>query len=165
MQRTRPKSNKTTAKSTDLIDIPSLITVWFLVRVQAGPPVNQWPNRCCLIALMNHRTRNALLCRSLPQPMSLRALPSISKESWLALLASGSGCYSSPPEGFLDFQSDVAPGQPDIMQVAVGPSRQFAALPNPVAPNAQGVADLLHKIPATMICHRIMRGSGHFWPI
>src|SRR5262249_55336267 len=46
-------------------------------------------------------------------------------------------CYSSPPEGFFDFQSDVGPGQPDIMQVAVSPLRQFAALPNPVAPSLQ----------------------------
>jgi hypothetical protein len=37
MQRTRPKSNKTTAKSTDLIDIPSLITVWLQVLSPAGP--------------------------------------------------------------------------------------------------------------------------------
>ncbi len=73
------------------------------------------------------------------------------------------GCYSSPPERFLDFQSDIAPGQPDIMQVAVGPLRQFAALPNPVAPSVQGVADLLHKTPTMMICHRIVRESGHFW--
>src|SRR5258708_3332861 len=72
-------------------------------------------------------------------------------------LARGSAdpaAISSPPEGFLDFQSDVAPGQPDIVQVAVGPLRQFAALPNPGAPNVQGVADLLEKTPAKMICHR-----------
>jgi hypothetical protein len=29
---------QTTAKSTDLIDIPSLITVWLQVRVLPGPP-------------------------------------------------------------------------------------------------------------------------------
>jgi hypothetical protein len=30
------------AKSTKLIDIPPLITVWLQVRVLPGPPANQW---------------------------------------------------------------------------------------------------------------------------
>ena len=47
-------------------------------------------------------------------------------------------------KGFLTSRA-MSPAQPDIMQVAVGPLRQFAALPNPVAPNVQGVADLLQK--------------------
>lgn len=38
MQRTRTKSNESAAKSTNAFDILPLITVWFLVRVQAGPP-------------------------------------------------------------------------------------------------------------------------------
>jgi hypothetical protein len=37
-QRTRSKSNKTAAKSTKLIDILPLITVWLQVRVLPGPP-------------------------------------------------------------------------------------------------------------------------------
>src|SRR5580704_10314175 len=37
-QRTQTKSNKRTVKSTKLIDIPSLITVWLEVRVLPGPP-------------------------------------------------------------------------------------------------------------------------------
>jgi len=48
------------------------------------------------------------------------------------------------------------------MQVAVGPLRQFAALPNPVAPNVQGFADLLHKTPTMMICPRIVREPDIF---
>jgi hypothetical protein len=37
-QRTRSNSNEKTAKSTNLIDIPPLITVWLQVRVLPGPP-------------------------------------------------------------------------------------------------------------------------------
>jgi hypothetical protein len=37
-QRTRSKSNKYAAKSTELIDILPLITVWLQVRVLPGPP-------------------------------------------------------------------------------------------------------------------------------
>jgi hypothetical protein len=38
-QQTRSKRNKNAAKSTNLIDILSLITVWLQVRVLPGPPV------------------------------------------------------------------------------------------------------------------------------
>jgi hypothetical protein len=38
VQRTQSNSNKNAEKTTELIDFRSLITVWFLVRVQAGPP-------------------------------------------------------------------------------------------------------------------------------
>jgi hypothetical protein len=38
-QQTRSKSNKNAAKSTNLLDIPSLITVWLQVRVLPGPPI------------------------------------------------------------------------------------------------------------------------------
>jgi len=34
----RSNADETAVKSTKLIDILPLITVWFLVRVQAGPP-------------------------------------------------------------------------------------------------------------------------------
>jgi hypothetical protein len=45
-QRTRSKSNKNAAKSTKLIDILPLITVWLQVRVLPGPPVisSSWRN-------------------------------------------------------------------------------------------------------------------------
>jgi hypothetical protein len=39
MQRTRSNSTESPAKSTNLIDIPSLITVWLQVRVLPGPPM------------------------------------------------------------------------------------------------------------------------------
>jgi hypothetical protein len=38
----RSKADKNIAKSTNLLDIPSLITVWLQVRVLPGPPANQW---------------------------------------------------------------------------------------------------------------------------
>jgi hypothetical protein len=38
VQRTQSNSNKKAEKTTELIDFRSLITVCFLVRVQAGPP-------------------------------------------------------------------------------------------------------------------------------
>jgi hypothetical protein len=37
-KRTRPKSNENQVKSTKLIDILPLITVWLQVRVLPGPP-------------------------------------------------------------------------------------------------------------------------------
>jgi len=37
-RRTQSNLNENAAKSTIASFIPSLITVWFLVRVQAGPP-------------------------------------------------------------------------------------------------------------------------------
>jgi hypothetical protein len=91
-------------------------------------------------------------------------LPSISREVGRhpSPEAAPTRLLFKPARRFLDFQSDITPGQPDIMQVAVGPLRQFAALPNPVAPGVQGIADLLHKAPTMMICYRIVRESGHF---
>jgi hypothetical protein len=41
-KRTRSKSNENQVKSTKLIDILPLITVWLQVRVLPGPPANQW---------------------------------------------------------------------------------------------------------------------------
>jgi hypothetical protein len=38
-QQMRSRANNNTEKSTKLLDFLSLITVWFLVRVQAGPPM------------------------------------------------------------------------------------------------------------------------------
>jgi hypothetical protein len=41
-QRTRSNAHETAVKSTKLIDILPLITVWLEVRVLPDPPVNQW---------------------------------------------------------------------------------------------------------------------------
>jgi hypothetical protein len=41
-QQTRSKTNESTAKSTNPIDILPLITVWLQVRVLPGPPLDQW---------------------------------------------------------------------------------------------------------------------------
>jgi hypothetical protein len=34
------------------------------IRIQEGPPANQWLDRCYFAAPLSHRTRNALLGRS-----------------------------------------------------------------------------------------------------
>jgi hypothetical protein len=94
------------------------------------PPTNE-PNKATPSALPVCRVAFSTSAAMPDRDFSARFRPS--RKKLAGTLARGSGCYSSPPEGFLDFQSDVAPGQPDIMQVAVGPLRQFAALPNPVA--------------------------------
>jgi hypothetical protein len=65
MQRTRSKSNKTAAKSTNVIHILPLITVWLQVRVLSGPPTNQSLNRFSFRRLLEHRTRNAPFSHSL----------------------------------------------------------------------------------------------------
>jgi len=58
-QRTRSISNENAAKSTNLVDIPSLITVWLQVRVLPGPPRNQLLIRPSLLRSSGYRTRNA----------------------------------------------------------------------------------------------------------
>ena len=119
-----------------------------------SPPTSE-PNRATPSTLSNCRVAFSTPAAMPDRDFSARSRPSGKKLAGPPRQRQRRpGCYSSPPEGLLNFQSDVAPGQPDIMQVAVGPLRQFAALPNPVAPNVQGVADLLQKTPAMMICHR-----------
>jgi len=41
-QQTRSNLDESAGKSTKLIDIPSLITVWLQVRALPGPPLFQW---------------------------------------------------------------------------------------------------------------------------
>jgi hypothetical protein len=72
-------------------------------------------------------------------------LPSIPEKRRPAPLFGGNaglGCRLSPPEWFLGLTSDVAPGKADVMQVAVRPVGQFAALALTVAPNVNGFAEM-----------------------
>jgi len=70
--------------------------------------------------------------------------------------------HTSPPERLSGLVGDVAPGQADIMQIAVGPLRQFAPGAPAVAPEMEGFAKLRENSRAMMICHRFVRASGHF---
>jgi hypothetical protein len=69
---------------------------------------------------------------------------------------------SSPPEGFFGFVRDVAPGQADIVQVALGPMAQFLASLVPSPPGVEGVAQLAQNTSNMMICHKFVVQSGHF---
>ena len=60
---------------------------------------------------------------------------------------------SGPPKRLFGLANDVAPGQADIMQVAIGPARQFAPLARTLPPNMQGLAELAEKVGNMTICH------------
>jgi hypothetical protein len=60
---------------------------------------------------------------------------------------------SWPPERFFDLARDVAPGQPDIVKIALGPLRQFAALTEALAPDVHILAKLAKKAGNMNICH------------
>jgi hypothetical protein len=63
---------------------------------------------------------------------------------------------SSPPKRFFGLAHDIAPGETNVMQVAIGPSDQFAALALTVAPNVEGFAELGQNARIMMIYHRFM---------
>jgi hypothetical protein len=65
------------------------------------------------------------------------------------------GC-SSPPKRLFGFVDDVAPGQADIMQVAIGPLGQFPPLALTIPPDVKGLAELRQKPGAMMIYHQYM---------
>jgi hypothetical protein len=93
------------------------------------------------------------------EPKSLHgALLQISK-GWPASLARGDAglaASSCPPKRLFDFVSNVAPGNADIVHVAIGPLRQLAALPLPLAPDVKGIAELGQNPGTMMIYHRLM---------
>jgi hypothetical protein len=68
----------------------------------------------------------------------------------------------SPPEWFFGFVDDVAPRQADVMEVALGPLREFLAGLVTLPPNVDGLAQLGQNTLNMMICHRFMVQSGHF---
>src|SRR5690242_15176220 len=72
------------------------------------------------------------------------------------------GGLSGPPEGFVGFRGDIAPGQADVMQIAGGPIAQFAARPVALVPDMEGFADLVDEPSCMMICHRIIGVRRHF---
>jgi hypothetical protein len=68
---------------------------------------------------------------------------------------------SSPPEGFFGFVRDVAPGQADIVQVALGPVAEFLASLITLPPGVKGLAQLAQNALNMIICHRFVVQSGH----
>jgi hypothetical protein len=77
----------------------------------------------------------------------------------------GIGVSSCPPEGFVGFVRNIAPGLADVVEIPLGPLGQFAPLFIAVAPDMDGLAQLgqqLSELAATMmIYHRFMGVSGH----
>src|SRR4051812_41149939 len=69
--------------------------------------------------------------------------------------------HSSPPERLFRFVRDVAPREPDIVQVALGPVGEFAALLLAMAPDLQGFADPGPEAGTMMIAHRFVGEGGH----
>jgi hypothetical protein len=57
---------------------------------------------------------------------------------------------------------DVAPGQADIVQVAIGPMGEFLSGLVTLTPGVQGLAQLAQNARNMMICHHFMVQSGHF---
>jgi hypothetical protein len=86
-------------------------------------------------------------------------LPSVPERGWPASPTRGDaglGCSLIPPEGFFGLVDDIAPRKPDVVQVAIGPLRQFAPLTHALAPDMQGLAKLGKKAGMMIICHRFM---------
>jgi hypothetical protein len=52
---------------------------------------------------------------------------------------------SSPPKRLFGLVDDIAPRKSDVMQVAIGPMRQFTPLSPAFAPHMQPLADLSEK--------------------
>jgi hypothetical protein len=66
------------------------------------------------------------------------------------------GCISCPPKRFFDLVNDVAPGNSDVMQVALRPLRQFAPVTRAVSPNVEGFDEFVENPRTMMIYHRLM---------
>jgi hypothetical protein len=64
-QRTRSNSNENAAKSTKLIHILPLITVWLQVRVLPGPPMKRWLIRFSRTVGVPHQKRLVFAARLL----------------------------------------------------------------------------------------------------
>jgi hypothetical protein len=63
---------------------------------------------------------------------------------------------SSPPKRLFGLVNDVTPGKADIVQVAIGPLRQFAPLTPTISPDMQLLVELRQKPGTMMIYHRFM---------
>jgi len=63
---------------------------------------------------------------------------------------------SCPPKRFLGFVNNVTPRQSNIVQVAIGPMGQFAALALTIAPDVNGFSELRQKARFMMIYHRFL---------
>jgi hypothetical protein len=73
----------------------------------------------------------------------------------------GEAGASSAPEGLFGFVYDIAPGQPDVMQLALGPLRQLAPLSLTPPPDVQGFTDLGENAWTMTIYHRVVCKAGH----
>jgi hypothetical protein len=62
LQRKQSDTNKREGKSTKLVDILPLITVWLQVRVLPGPPVISAGCQILVLSSADHCTRNAHFC-------------------------------------------------------------------------------------------------------
>jgi hypothetical protein len=72
------------------------------------------------------------------------------------------GCVLSPPEGFFGFVDNVAPGQADVMEIAIGPLGEFTTGAVTLPPGVESLAQLVQNARNMMICHRFMGAGGHF---
>jgi hypothetical protein len=95
---------------------------------------------------------------SWPTPVFFRKRPLAGIPSGNA----GQAACSSPPERLFGFVNDVAPGQADIVQVALGPMGEFLSGLITLPPGVEGLAQLAQNAPNMMICHHFMVQSGHF---
>jgi hypothetical protein len=87
------------------------------------------------------------------------------RKNWSAPLKEAAPTWllpSSPPEWFFGFVRNVAPGQADIVQVALGPMGEFLSGLITLPPGVEGLAQLAQNAPNMMICHHFMVQSGHF---
>jgi hypothetical protein len=79
-----------------------------------------------------------------------------------SLEATPAWLQSCAPKRLSGFESDVAPGKADIVQVTFGQGGQLAPPLLPLMPNVQGFGDLRKQTGTMMIYHRFMRKNGHF---
>jgi hypothetical protein len=63
---------------------------------------------------------------------------------------------SSPPKRLFGLVHDVAAGNADIVQVAVGPLGQFPTVPLALVPRVDGFLDLRPETCAMIIYHRLV---------
>src|SRR5260221_2227402 len=61
------------------------------------------------------------------------------------------GCCLRPPKRLFGFVDDVAPGKADVVEGAIGPFRQFAALADAVTPDVESFAELAPNTRTMMI--------------
>src|SRR5689334_14972824 len=71
------------------------------------------------------------------------------------------GCHLSPPKRLVGLVGDIAPGDADVVQLPIGPTRQLPAGLVALPPDMEGLSQLAEKARYMMIYHRFMGVSGH----